>query len=323
MSRPAGVPCSASRWTGEEREMRLRTREAGKLSFLLATALIAGPAQARRHRPPRPTGPPPARVEDDPRKKGNDRAFAKATISFAAPEDRAQLDPAQAVRIDLKVTGYALGALQPGGPAPHLHLIVDNEPAVEIKSLALPLRLTGLARGPHLLRAVLCRPWHEVVKARHAFAMVRFWVGPKLAGKAGKAAEYVAWPDPKNALASPHAGRRQAGARLLSRQREAGAAWRQGPHRPRPPRAALDDRVEAATSAPGPQWNAQAHHRPAQPARLESEKRSQSDRPRIHRRRPLRAFKPRGLRPEAYPFSTGLPAFAQPSLPSGMMKTLV
>jgi hypothetical protein len=177
--------------------MKLRTRDAGKLSFLLATALVAGPAQARRHRPPRPAGPPPARAEDDPRKRGNDKVFAKATISFTAPAELAQLDQAQPVRIGLHVSGYALGALQPGGPAPHLHLIVDNEPAVEIKSLAQPLRLTGLARGPHLLRAVLCRPWHEVVKARHAFAMVRFWVGPRLAGKAGKAAEYVAWPDPK------------------------------------------------------------------------------------------------------------------------------
>src|SRR5260370_552305 len=85
---------------------------------------------------------------------------------------------------------------QPGGPVPHAHLIVDNEPALEIDDASQPFLLVGLARGPHLLRAVLCRPWHEVVKARHAFAMARFWIGPTLPGKAGKAAEYVAWPDP-------------------------------------------------------------------------------------------------------------------------------
>jgi hypothetical protein len=50
------------------------------------------------------------------------------------------------------------------------------------------------------LRAVLCRPWHEVVKAPKAFGMTRFWVGPKLTGKSGKAAEYVAWPDPKKPI---------------------------------------------------------------------------------------------------------------------------
>src|SRR6185295_3748211 len=45
--------------------------------------------------------------------------------------------------------------------------------------------------------AVLCRPWHEVVKAPKAFAMARFWVGPRLGGKAGKAAEGVSWPHPR------------------------------------------------------------------------------------------------------------------------------
>jgi hypothetical protein len=47
---------------------------------------------------------------------------------------------------------------------------------------------------------VLCRPWHEVVKAPRAFALVRFWLGPRLEGKAGQAAEYVAWPDPKKPI---------------------------------------------------------------------------------------------------------------------------
>jgi hypothetical protein len=104
------------------------------------------------------------------------------------------------VRIELRLTGYAIGALSPGGPLPHAHLIVDNAPAIEIADASAPLLLKGLGRGPHLLRAVLCRPWHEVVKAPKAFAMVRFWIGPRLEGKAGKAAEYVAWPNPKKPI---------------------------------------------------------------------------------------------------------------------------
>jgi hypothetical protein len=142
----------------------------------------------------------PARPEDDPRKKGDNRAFAKAALAFAAPADLAEVDEDGPVRIQLHVSGYAVGALHVGGPVPHAHLIVDNEPAVEIADLSAPLALSGLPRGPHLLRAVLCRPWHEVVKAPRAFAMVRFWVGPKLEGKAGKAAEFVAWPDPKKPI---------------------------------------------------------------------------------------------------------------------------
>jgi hypothetical protein len=169
-------------------------------AFLLAVAL-AQPAQARKHKRVRkPAGPPPARVEDDRRLKGDARVFAKAQVSFAAPGDLAQLEPDAPVRIELKIAGYAIGALQPGGPVPHAHLIVDNAPAMEIHDVSGPLLLKGLGRGPHLLRAVLCRPWHELLKGPRAFAMVRFWIGPRLGGKSGKAAEYVAWPDPKKPI---------------------------------------------------------------------------------------------------------------------------
>lgn len=167
------------------------------LLLLLALAL---PAQARvvKKRKPVPRVAP-VRAEDDPRKKGTHPAFSRASIAFAAPRDLSQID-AGAVRIRLAVKGYALGPLQPGGPAPHAHLIVDNEPALEISGASASWTLTGLLPGPHLVRAVLCRPWHEVVKAPKAFAMVRFWVGQKLEGKAGKAAEFVAWPDPKKPI---------------------------------------------------------------------------------------------------------------------------
>jgi hypothetical protein len=170
------------------------------IRVLLLAALLTAPAHARRQRVRKAVVQPSARAEDDPRKKGDNKAFAKAAISFSLPGDKAVLDRALPIHVEFKVTGYALGPLQKGGPSPHLHLIVDNEPALEIADLSAPLRLSGLPAGPHLLRAVLCRPWHEVVKAPRAFAMVRFWLGPKLEGRAGKAAEYVAWPDPKKPI---------------------------------------------------------------------------------------------------------------------------
>src|SRR5439155_14749654 len=114
--------------------------------------------------------------------------------------DLGQLEADAPVKIGLEISGYAIGALQPGGPVPHAHLVVDNAPAMEIDDAAAPLTLKGLGRGPHLLRAVLCRPWHEVLKGPRAFAIARFWVGPRLEGKSGKAAEYVAWPDPHKAI---------------------------------------------------------------------------------------------------------------------------
>ena len=175
-------------------------RQALLVALALCLALPAEAARAKKKRPHKPAGPPPARAEDDPRKKGDSPVFARAAIAFAEPKDLSEVDEVSPVRIELRVAGYALGALKPGGPVPHAHLIVDNEPAVEVDDVSMPLALSGLSRGPHLLRAVLCRPWHEVVKAPKAFAMVRFWVGPKLPGKAGKAAEFVAWPDPKKPI---------------------------------------------------------------------------------------------------------------------------
>jgi hypothetical protein len=166
------------------------------MRFLLLLALLVSlPSSAARRHPAAGKHVPAARAEDDTRLKGDDKAFARATVAFVTPADLGELPADEEVRIELKVSGYALGALHPGGPVPHAHLIVDNEPALEIDDTSVPYLLRGLDRGPHLLRVVLCRPWHEVVKAPHAFALTRFWVGPKLEGKAGRAAEFVAWPD--------------------------------------------------------------------------------------------------------------------------------
>ena len=161
--------------------------------------VVALPAEARAPKKGKPAPASRMRAEDDPRKRGNHWAFAKASIAFAAPKDVSVLGDG-AVEIRLVVKGYKVGALQPGGPVPHVHLIVDNDPALEIDDARVAWALGGLAPGPHLLRAVLCRPWHEVVKARKAFAMTRFWVGPRLAGKAGRAAEWAVWPAPRKPI---------------------------------------------------------------------------------------------------------------------------
>jgi hypothetical protein len=164
------------------------------LTVLLAASL-ALPAQGRV--PKKGRRAPLLRAEDDPRKHG--RAFPKASVAFIAPADLSSQSEG-AVAIRLAVKGYAIGALRPGGPVPHAHLIVDSEPALEITDASATWMLGGLAQGPHLLRVVLCRPWHEVVKAPRAFAMVRFWVGAKIPGKAGKAAESVTWPHPRKPI---------------------------------------------------------------------------------------------------------------------------
>jgi len=163
--------------------------------LVLVAASIALPAQARVPKKGRCALL--MRAEDDPRKRG--RAFPRASVAFAAPADLSQSGEG-AVAVRLVVKGYAIGALQPGGPVPHAHLIVDNEPAMEIPDANATWMLGGLPPGPHLLRVVLCRPWHEVVKAPRAFAMVRFWMGPRIPGKAGRAAESVTWPQARKPI---------------------------------------------------------------------------------------------------------------------------
>ena len=125
-----------------------------------------------------------------PKVRGDSPKLAKASVAILSPADKARIEFDMPLEVQLQVRDY---------PDGHAHLIVDNEPAMQIDDPSRPVTLK-LEAGPHLVRAVLCRPWHEVVKAPHAFAMARFWVGPPLPGKAGRAAEFVAWPDPKKPI---------------------------------------------------------------------------------------------------------------------------
>ncbi|HWE23797.1 MAG TPA: hypothetical protein VG496_07625, partial [Myxococcales bacterium] len=165
------------------------------LALLVPSAAAASPlasaaarAAAMMRAAPRKLAP-----EENPKFSGANKAFAKARIRIESPAEREPVQPGD-VTVRLTITGYALV----GGA--HAHLIVDNEPALQVDDASNPLTLKGVAPGPHLLRVVLCRPWHEVVKAPHAFAMVRFWSGPRTAGRAGAVAEQQVWRAPHRPL---------------------------------------------------------------------------------------------------------------------------
>ena len=168
------------------------------VALLLPSVAVAAPRGAAKVRPAsarKLVHPPPKKLapEENPKLGGAAKAFSKARVRFEAPAERAEV-PADEVTVRLTITGYALL----GGA--HAHLIVDNQPALQLDDVSRPLRLENVPPGPHLLRAVLCRPWHEVVKAPHAFALVRFWSGPRTSGRVGSAAEWQAWPDPRRPL---------------------------------------------------------------------------------------------------------------------------
>ena len=165
------------------------------VALLLPSLALAAPSGAAKPRRAAAKKPAPKKLlpEENPRLGGAARAFAKARIRFEAPRERVELALGQ-VTVRLSISGYALV----GGA--HAHLIVDNQPALQVDDVSRPLVLENLAPGPHLLRAVLCRPWHEVVKAPRAFALVRFWSGPRVPGREGRIAEWQVWPDPRRPL---------------------------------------------------------------------------------------------------------------------------
>ena len=159
----------------------------------VAAAAPRTPASARAAAVKKARAAPKLAPEENPRLGGGAKAFAKARVRIESPADREQLEPGE-VTVRLAITAYALV----GGA--HAHLIVDNEPALQVDDASKPLTLEGVAPGPHLLRIVLCRPWHEVVKAPHAFAMARFWSGPRSPGRASAVAEQQVWPTPRRPL---------------------------------------------------------------------------------------------------------------------------
>lgn len=189
---------------------------AAVVALIVPSLAIAAPRDLAKPRPAsaRKASPPPKKLapEENPKLGGAAKAFAKARARIEAPADRAQL-PAGEVTVRLAISAYALV----GGS--HAHLIVDNQPALQVDDASRPLVLKNVPEGPHLLRVVLCRPWHEVIKAPHAFALVRFWSGPRTPGRPGSIAERQAWPDPRQPLLTyvlPLGAPRESDARLES-----------------------------------------------------------------------------------------------------------
>jgi hypothetical protein len=62
------------------------------------------------------------------------------------------------------------------GLGPHLEVVLDNEPALEVYDLDKPLSLENLTPGTHTLRVFASRPWHESFKNEGAYAQTTFHI---------------------------------------------------------------------------------------------------------------------------------------------------
>jgi len=118
------------------------------VALLLPSVAVAAPRGAAKVRPAsarKLVHPPPKKLapEENPKLGGAAKAFSKARVRFEAPAERAEV-PADEVTVRLTITGYALL----GGA--HAHLIVDNQPALQLDDVSRPLRLENVPPGPHL-----------------------------------------------------------------------------------------------------------------------------------------------------------------------------
>ncbi len=178
--------------------MRLAAAQPWACAALVALLCAGGvEAKGKKARGPAQTR---VRLEFDPKLPGHAKEFARARVILEEPADLSEIALApDAIKVVVHVEGYLL-ARSETGPGPFALLLVDDEAALPFDDASAPLLLRGVKPGPHLLRVVLSRPWGEVVKAPGALALSRIWVGPRLAGPAGKAAEGAVWPDPKKPL---------------------------------------------------------------------------------------------------------------------------
>ena len=62
---------------------------------------------------------------------------------------------------------------------PHLKVILDNQPELEIYDLNQPLELSDLSPGTHTLRVFAARPWDESFKNEGAYAQTTFHIFTK------------------------------------------------------------------------------------------------------------------------------------------------
>lgn len=65
------------------------------------------------------------------------------------------------------------------GLGPHLHVIIDNQPGIDVYDLSQPLILSDLPPGTHTLRAFANRPWNESFKNEGAYAQTTFHIFTK------------------------------------------------------------------------------------------------------------------------------------------------
>ncbi|PMB47459.1 hypothetical protein CEN39_24320 [Fischerella thermalis CCMEE 5201] len=104
--------------------------------------------------------------------------FYRPQVSILSPKSEEILqDNTVTVRFQVKdLPIYKDSKLNLG---PHLQVILDNQPDIEVYDLNQPLVLSDLPPGTHTLRVFASRPWHESYKNEGAYTQTTFHVFTK------------------------------------------------------------------------------------------------------------------------------------------------
>jgi Family of unknown function (DUF6130) len=107
-------------------------------------------------------------------------ASGSPQVSIASPRPDEVVNTNN-VLVNMQVQGVPIFKNAALGLGPHLHLLLDHNPAPSVYDLTQPVMLSNLTPGTHTLQVLLAKPWHESWKNSGAFAQVTFHVFTKSA----------------------------------------------------------------------------------------------------------------------------------------------
>ncbi|CAD5926243.1 FHA domain containing protein [Planktothrix tepida] len=99
-------------------------------------------------------------------------------VSILNPKPDAIIED-DTINLQLQVQGLPLFKDPKSGLGPHLQVILDNQPNIDIYDISTPITFSNLDPGTHTLRVFATYPWNESYKNEGSFAQTTFHIFTK------------------------------------------------------------------------------------------------------------------------------------------------
>jgi hypothetical protein len=97
------------------------------------------------------------------------------TVEIIEPRENSTLDN-QTIEIKLSVSGLSLYKDSILDLGPHVSVVLDDQPSIDVHDINHPIIIKNLKPGTHTLRAIAAYPWHESFKNPSAYDQSTFHV---------------------------------------------------------------------------------------------------------------------------------------------------